>query len=84
MDVIRSESERSRFLADYLSVLKEFFQFSLQHLFFLGLFYKQKKIKFLKNFEPVIFEDFFIKNWESFKKWKTKGFYTIFTTNEHE
>ena len=38
----------------------------------------------MKNFEPVIFEDFFIKNWESFKKWKTKGFYTIFTTNEHE
>merc|ERR1712131_162450 len=43
MDVIRSESERSRFLPDYLSVLK-----------------------------PVVFEKFFIENWESFKKWRTK------------
>ena len=70
MDVIRSESERSRFLADYLSVLKEFFQFSLQ--FFPQVFLGFEKI--LKIFEPVIFEEFFIKNWESFKKWKTKGF----------
>ena len=58
---------------------------SLKQLFFSRItFQPEKKIKFLKNFEPVIFEDFFIKNWESFKKWKTKGFYTIFTTNEHE
>ena len=34
MDVIRSESERSRFLADYLSVLKEFFNFLFNFLFF--------------------------------------------------
>merc|ERR1711962_1533828 len=43
MDVIRSESDRSRFLTEYLSQLK-----------------------------PVIFEDFFIANWESYKKWRTK------------
>ena len=38
----------------------------------------------MEKFEPVVFEKFFIENWESFKKWRTKGFYTIFTTSEHE
>ena len=80
MDVIRSESERSRFLPDYLSVLKEFFNdfFSLnsKNEIILGPVF-EKKI-FWKIIEPVIFEEFFIENWESFKKWKTKGFLYYF------
>ena len=38
----------------------------------------RKNKKFWKIIEPVIFEEFFIKNWESFKKWKTKGFLYYF------
>ena len=50
MDVIRSESERSRFLADYLSVLKEFFNFLFNICFFSRIIFQPEKNKIFEKF----------------------------------
>ena len=87
MDVIRSESERSRFLPDYLSVLKEFFNdfFSLnsKNEIILGQVFEKIK-NFGKSLSPSFSKNFLSRIGNLSKSGKQKVFYTIFTMNEHE